>query len=32
MWYANWVLFAAIGIPVTVVIAGQFFRSLGVGG
>jgi succinate dehydrogenase / fumarate reductase cytochrome b subunit len=31
MWYANWVLFAAIGIPVTVVIAGQFFRSLGLG-
>lgn len=30
MWYASWVLFLAIGIPVTVVIAGQFLRSLGV--
>lgn len=30
LWYASWVLFLAIGIPVTVVIAGQFLRSLGV--
>ena len=30
MWWANWVIFAAIGIPVTVVIAGQFLRSVGV--
>ena len=30
LWYANWVLFLAIGLPVTVVIAGQFLRSLGV--
>ncbi len=30
LWYANWVIFAAIGIPVTIVIAGQFLRSLGV--
>ncbi len=30
MWYANWLLFAAIGIPVTIVIAGQLARSLGV--
>ena len=29
MWYANWVIFAAIGIPVTIVIAGQLARSLG---
>ena len=29
LWYMNWILFALIGIPVTIVIAGQFFRSLG---
>lgn len=29
LWYANWLLFVVIGIPVTVVIAGQFVRSLG---
>ena len=29
LWYLNWILFALIGIPVTFVIAGQFFRSLG---
>jgi succinate dehydrogenase / fumarate reductase cytochrome b subunit len=29
LWYANWLVFAAIGIPVTVVIARQFLRSLG---
>ena len=29
LWYLNWVLFALVGIPVTIVIAGQFFRSLG---
>jgi hypothetical protein len=30
MWWANWIVFAAIGIPVTIVIAGQFLRSIGV--
>jgi succinate dehydrogenase / fumarate reductase, cytochrome b subunit len=30
LWYANWAIFLAIGIPVTVVIAGQLLRSLGV--
>jgi succinate dehydrogenase / fumarate reductase, cytochrome b subunit len=29
LWYANWAIFAAIGIPVTIVIAGQLLRSLG---
>ena len=28
LWYLNWILFFAIGIPVTIVIAGQFVRSL----
>jgi succinate dehydrogenase / fumarate reductase cytochrome b subunit len=31
LWYANWAVFAAIGIPVTIVIFGQLMRSLGVG-
>jgi succinate dehydrogenase / fumarate reductase cytochrome b subunit len=30
IWWLNWGLFALIGIPVTIVIAGQFLRSLGV--
>jgi succinate dehydrogenase / fumarate reductase cytochrome b subunit len=30
LWYANWVIFAAIGIPVTLVILRQFLRSLGI--
>lgn len=29
LWYANWVIFAMVGIPVTIAIAGQFVRSLG---
>lgn len=29
MWYLVWILFALIGIPVTIVIAGQFFRAMG---
>lgn len=29
LWYLDWILFALIGIPVTIVIAGQFFRSIG---
>jgi succinate dehydrogenase / fumarate reductase cytochrome b subunit len=29
LWYANWIAFAAIGIPVTVIIFGQLMRSLG---
>jgi succinate dehydrogenase / fumarate reductase cytochrome b subunit len=29
LWYANWIVFAAVGIPVTIVIAGQLARSLG---
>ena len=29
LWYLNWVLFAAIGLPVTVVIFFQFARSMG---
>ena len=29
LWYANWVAFFAIGIPVTWVILGQFARSMG---
>jgi len=28
LWYANWIVFFAIGIPVTIVIAGQFVRSI----
>jgi succinate dehydrogenase / fumarate reductase, cytochrome b subunit len=31
LWYANWIAFAAIGIPVTLVIFGQLMRSLGLG-
>ena len=29
LWYVNWVLFVAIGLPVTYVIFGQFARSMG---
>jgi succinate dehydrogenase / fumarate reductase cytochrome b subunit len=29
LWRLNWILFALIGIPVTIVIARQFFRALG---
>ena len=29
LWYLDWVLFALIGIPVTIVIFGQFARSIG---
>ena len=29
LWYLNWILFAAIGIPVTIVIFGQFSRAMG---
>ena len=29
MWYLNWVIFAAVGVPVTIVIFGQLMRSLG---
>jgi succinate dehydrogenase, cytochrome b556 subunit len=29
LWYLAWCLFALIGIPVTIVIFGQFTRSLG---
>jgi succinate dehydrogenase / fumarate reductase cytochrome b subunit len=29
IWYANWLIFAAIGIPVTIVIFGQFARAMG---
>ena len=28
LWYLNWGLFVLIGVPVTIVIAGQFIRSL----
>jgi hypothetical protein len=28
LWYASWILFLAIGLPVTWVIFGQFVRSL----
>ncbi len=28
LWYANWVIFVMVGIPVTIVIGGQFIRSL----
>ncbi len=29
LWYLNWILFVAIGLPVTYVIFGQFARSMG---
>ena len=29
LWYASWVLFFLIGLPVTVVIFGQFARAMG---
>ncbi len=29
MWYLNWLVFAAVGLPVTWVIFGQFARSMG---
>jgi len=29
MWYLNWAIFAAVGLPVTWVIFGQFARSMG---
>ena len=29
LWYVNWAVFAAIGLPVTFVIFGQLARSLG---
>jgi succinate dehydrogenase / fumarate reductase cytochrome b subunit len=29
LWYASWALFLLIGIPVTVVIFGQFARAMG---
>ena len=29
LWYASWVLFFILGIPVTVVIFGQFARAMG---
>ena len=29
LWYASWALFFLIGIPVTVVIFGQFARAMG---
>jgi succinate dehydrogenase / fumarate reductase cytochrome b subunit len=29
IWYLNWGLFALVGIPVTVVIFGQFSRAMG---
>jgi succinate dehydrogenase / fumarate reductase cytochrome b subunit len=29
MWYLNWIVFAAVGIPVTWVIFGQFARAMG---
>jgi succinate dehydrogenase / fumarate reductase cytochrome b subunit len=29
LWYASWVLFLAIGLPVTWVIFGQFARAMG---
>ncbi len=28
MWYANWLIFAAVGIPVSIIIFGQLMRSL----
>ena len=27
LWYLNWVIFVLIGIPVTIVIFGQFVRD-----
>jgi succinate dehydrogenase / fumarate reductase, cytochrome b subunit len=29
LWYLNWAIFFIVGIPVTVVIFGQFARSMG---
>jgi succinate dehydrogenase / fumarate reductase cytochrome b subunit len=29
LWYFNWLVFTAVGIPVTWVIFGQFARSMG---
>lgn len=29
LWYLNWVIFFVVGLPVTVVIFGQFARSMG---
>jgi succinate dehydrogenase / fumarate reductase, cytochrome b subunit len=29
LWYANWIIFLVIGLPVTYVIFGQFARSMG---
>ena len=29
LWYLNWLLFAAVGLPVTWVIFGQFARAMG---
>jgi succinate dehydrogenase / fumarate reductase cytochrome b subunit len=29
LWYLVWVVFALIGVPVTIVIAGQFARAMG---
>jgi hypothetical protein len=29
MWYLDWALFLAIGLPVTWVIFGQFSRAMG---
>ena len=29
LWYASWVVFLAIGLPVTYVIFGQFSRAMG---
>jgi succinate dehydrogenase / fumarate reductase cytochrome b subunit len=29
LWYLNWALFVLVGIPVTIVIFGQFARSMG---
>ena len=28
LWYANWVVFVLVGVPVSIVIGGQFVRSL----
>lgn len=28
LWYMNWVIFLLVGIPVTIVIGGQFVRSI----
>ena len=29
LWYLNWVIFFIVGLPVTVIIFGQFARSMG---